>query len=139
MSYNKVILVGYVGRDPEMRYTPDGTAVASFSVATSEYAGAGNPKQTTWWKVTVWRKQAELVAEYVKKGGLVLAEGKMTPDKESGGPRVWADRDGKYRASYEMTADRVVFLGGKQDSDEPSGARSTRALSPVAEDDAIPF
>ena len=140
MSYQKIVLVGNVGRDVEMRYTPDGIAVANFSLATSEYAGAGNPKQTTWWKVTVWRKQAETVAEHVKKGGQVLVEGKMTPDKESGGPRVWVDSNGNSRASYEMTADRVVFLGSKRDSEESSGASPVaRASSPVAEDDDIPF
>jgi len=141
MSYNKVILVGNVGRDPEMRYLPDGTAVTSFSVATSEYAGAGNPKQTVWWKVTVWRKQAETAAEYVKKGSQVLVEGKMTPDKATGEPRIWVDSNGKSRAGYEVTADRIVFLGSKSDSsDEPSAAKpATRVSSQVAEEDEIPF
>ena len=139
MSYQKVVLIGNVGKNPEMRYLPDGTAVASFSLATSEYAGQGNPKQTVWWKVTVWRKQAEPVAEYVKKGGQVFVEGRMTPDKTTGGPRVWVDRDGSNRASYEVTADRVVFLSGNSGSNESAGARPTQESSPVAADDEIPF
>ena len=142
MSYHKVIIVGNVGgHDAAMRYLPDGTAVTDFSVATSEYAGAGNPKQTIWWKVTVWRKPAETAAEYVKKGGRILVEGKMSPDKETGGPRVWTDGNGKSRAGYEITADRFVLLGSKSDSaDEPTAAKpATRVSSQVAEEDEIPF
>ena len=141
MSYHKVTIVGNVGKNPEMRYTPDGTAVTSFSVATSEYAGAGNPKQTIWWKVTTWRKQAETAAEWVKKGGQILVEGKVAPDKATGGPRVWVAQDGTSKASYEITADRFVLLGSKSDNaEEQSAAKpATRVSSQVAEEDEIPF
>ena len=139
MSYQKVTIVGNVGRDAAMRYLPDGTAVTDFSVATSEYAGKGNPKQTIWWKVTVWRKPAETAAEWVKQGGQILVEGKMSPDKTTGEARVWTDSNGKNRAGYEITADRFVLLGGKGGStDEPQPA-SKRVLSPVAAEDDIPF
>jgi len=140
MSYSKVTIVGNVGREVQMRYLPDGTAVADFSVATSEYAGPSNPRQTVWWKVTVWRKQAETAAEWIKKGSQVLVEGRMAPDKDTGGPRVWVDSNGKSRAGYEITADRFVFLGGKSDDAEQNTAKpATRVSSQVAEEDEIPF
>ena len=93
--YQKVILAGYLGRDPEMRYTPDGTPVTNFSIATSEsWTGQDGQRQerTTWWRVTAWRRLAEICNQYLSKGRPVLVEGRMNPD-ESGNPRVFQRSD----------------------------------------------
>ena len=114
MSYTKLIIVGNLGRDPEMRYLEDGKAVTNFSVASNRQytAGGERVKETTWYRVTVWGRQAETCNEYLKSGAQVLIEGRLNPDKETGGPRVYQREDGTSVASYEVTADRVVFLSG---------------------------
>jgi primosomal replication protein N len=94
--YHTLIIVGNVGKDPEMRYTPSGQAVTSFSVATNRQYTTGNGeqvKETIWFRVTTWGKQAEVCNQYVKKGMKVLVEGRLTPDKATGGPRVWTKND----------------------------------------------
>ena len=116
--YHTIIIVGNVGKDPEMRYTPSGQAVTSFSVATnrSYTGGDGNQvKETIWFRVTSWGKQAEVCNQYVKKGMKVLVEGRLTPDKETGGPRVWTTGDGKPAANYEITTSTVRFLSSRGD------------------------
>lgn len=140
MSYQKLIIVGNLGRDPEMRYTPDGTPVTTLSVATNRQwtnRDGSQGEETVWFRVTVWGKSAESCAQYLSKGRQVLCEGRMKPDPETGGPRVYQRQDGTWGASYEMTAFVVRFLsrqggqGGASDSDyEESNS--------VAEDD-IPF
>lgn len=115
MSYQKVVIVGNLGRDPEMRFMPDGTPVTNFSVATNRRwtNQDGSPgEETVWFRVAAWRRQAETCAQYLKQGRQVMVEGRLTADKETGGPRVWTGTDGAPRASYELTADRVIFLGG---------------------------
>jgi len=118
--YQKVIVVGYLGRDPEMRYTPDGTPVTSFNMATSKKwnnPDGSKGEETTWFRVTAWRRQAEIVAQYLSKGSKVLVEGTLKPDKETGGPRVWQRQDGSWGASYELTASDVKFMDSKSDRD----------------------
>lgn len=102
-GYQKLILQGNLVRDPEMRYTPDGTAVCNFTIAVNE-PGKDSPM---WMRVSVWGQQAENSAEYLEKGQTVLVEGKLKHD--NGNPRQWKDRNGKIRASYEMTGYYVVF------------------------------
>lgn len=112
--YQKLTIVGNLGQDPDLRYTPDGTPVASFSVATNRRwtNQDGSPgEETAWFRVTVWRRMAETCAEYLEKGRQVLVEGRLQPDPETGGPRIWTDRNGNPRASFEMTAQTVQFLG----------------------------
>lgn len=109
--YQSLIIVGNLGKDPEMRYTPGGQAVTSFSVATShQYTNKSGEtvKQTTWFRVSTWGKQAEVCNQYLKKGSKVLVEGRLTAD-ENGGPRIW-DNKGKPAASFEVTAATVRFL-----------------------------
>lgn len=116
MSYQKVIIVGNLGGDPELRYLPNGTAVASFSVATNrrwKNQDGSEGEETVWFRVSAWRRQAEVAAEYLKKGRQVMVEGHLTPDKATGGPRIWEGNDGTPRASFELQADRIVFLGGR--------------------------
>ncbi|MCU0519426.1 MAG: single-stranded DNA-binding protein [Anaerolineae bacterium] len=140
MSYQKVIIVGNLGRDPEMRYMPDGTPVTSFSVATNRKwtnTDGSQGEETVWFRVSVWRRQAETVAQYLTKGRQVMIEGRLTADKATGGPRIWTAQDGTPRASYELTADRVVFLSGRGDA-TPGGGEGVDG--PIIEDDdVIPF
>ena len=149
MSYQKVIIVGNLGADPEMRFTPDGVPMTTFRVATNRrWTSADGTKneETAWFRVTVWRRDAETAAQFLKKGREVMVEGRLTADKATGGPRIWVGTDGTSRASYELTADRIVFLGGRGETAEPEttstksagGQQSTLA---TVEDfnDEIPF
>ena len=114
-----IILVGNVGRDPEMRFTPSGQAVTTFSMATThQYASANGEKvkETTWFRVNVWGKTAEAVNQYLKKGAKVYVEGRLAPDKATGGPKVWTKKDGTPSASYDVTASTVRFLDSRNES-----------------------
>lgn len=115
MSYHKVTIVGNLGGAPEMRFTPGGQAVTNFNVASNrQYTGSNGEKikETVWFRISAWGKQAEICNQYLKSGQQVMIEGRLTPDKDTGGPRVYARQDGTSAASYEITAERVVFLGG---------------------------
>lgn len=93
--FQQVIIIGRLGKDPDMRFTPTGQAVTSFSVATDRQYNdpAGNPvKETTWWRVQVWGKMAEAANSYLAKGKLVMAQGRMICDAKTGGPRIWKGR-----------------------------------------------
>lgn len=137
MSFHTVILIGNLGRDPEMRYTPSGQPVTSFSVASNRsYTDANGQKvdETIWFRVTAWGKQAETCNQFLHKGSKVLVEGRLTPDK-NGGPRIWQKQDGTSGASYEITASTVRFLstrgeGSGEPMSEGAGVDST---------DEIPF
>ena len=110
-----VVLVGNLGRDPEMRFTPNGVQVTSFSLASSEsYKTAeGEPKEeTAWFRVSVWGNQAEPCHRFLKSGSQVYVEGKLTPD-ENGHPKVWKGNDGIAHASFEVRAAKVKFLTPK--------------------------
>jgi single-strand DNA-binding protein len=139
MSFHTIILVGNVGRDPEMRYTPSGQPVTSFSVATNrQYTNNSGEqvKETIWFRVTAWGKNAENCNQYVKKGNRVLVEGRLTPDATSGGPRIWTGQDGQPRASFEINAQIVRFLTSRGEGEplvEESGAPA------AAPEDDIPF
>lgn len=118
--FQTIILIGNLGKEPEMRYTPSGQPVVTFSVATNRsYKGAeGQPvKETTWFRVTAWGKQAESCNQYLRKGSKVLVEGRLTPDPDTGGPRIW-ESNGKMGASFEVTASTVRFLSGREDHEE---------------------
>jgi single-strand DNA-binding protein len=106
-SLSKVILVGNLGSDPEMRYTPNGKAVTSFRMATNRRytTPAGESKEETdWFRVSVWGKQAEQCNQFLSKGRQVYVEGRLHA-------RNWEGQDGQMRTSLEVTADRVLFLG----------------------------
>ena len=108
--YQKIIIIGNLGREPELRFTPGGDPVTTFSVATSRKFGEKD--ETTWFRVTVWSKQAESCNQYLHKGSKVLVEGRLRPD-ESGSPKVFQRKDGTWGASYEVTAETVRFLTPK--------------------------
>lgn len=128
--YQKLIIIGNLGRDPEMKFTPDGNPVTSINIATSRKYK--DKDETTWFRVSVFGKQAESVNQFLQKGSKVLVEGRLWPDS-NGGPRVYQKKDGTWGASYDVTADTVRFLSAKG---ETSGS-STEVDE--AGDDDIPF
>jgi single-strand DNA-binding protein len=140
--YHTLILVGNVGRDPEMRYTPSGQPVTSFSVATNRQytSNSGEQvKETVWLRITVWGKQAEACNQYVKKGSKVLVEGRLTPDNATGGPRIWNDQSGNPRASFEVNASMVRFLSSRGESDSGGGSGGEAGFVGAPSEDDIPF
>lgn len=139
MSVNKVILVGNLGRDPEVRATPSGQSVCSFSIATSDRftdRSGQQRDQTEWHNVVVWGKQADLCGQYLKKGRQVYIEGRLTT-------RQYEAKDGtgkRYRT--EVVAQRVQFLGGRAASGFDDGApdfNSGPDTPPQMDDEDIPF
>ena len=145
--YHTLILVGNVGRDPEMRYTPTGQPVTSFSVATNrQYTNnAGETvKETIWFRVTTWGKQAEVCNQYVKKGNKVLVEGRLVADPQTGGPKIWSRQDGTTGSNFEVNASMVRFLssrsegGGGGDGSAAGGDIGGGSFVGAPEDD-IPF
>jgi single-strand DNA-binding protein len=132
MSYQKVIIVGSLGRDPEMRYTGDGTPVTSLSVATNRRwtnSDGSQGEETVWFRVSAWRRLAETCAQHLSKDWQVMVEGRITPDRETGGPRVWVGQDGTPKAAYELTADRVVMLSDLASTDRDEQGEEDQALA----------
>ena len=137
--YQRITIVGNLGRDPELRYLPNGTPTTSLSVATNNtYTNQQGEqvKETTWFRVSVFGKQAESCSQYLTKGRSVLVEGRLRPDPATGGPRMWTGNDGTMRASYDVTATTVKFLGGGPREGAPAAAEG--AAPEMGEDD-IPF
>lgn len=140
MSFNKIILVGNLGRDPELRYTPQGTPVCSFTVATNEKRKdrAGEAQDfTTWFRVTLWGRQAETASQYLTKGRPVYIEGRLRLEE-------WTDRDGKQRYTLEVHATDMQFIGGGRTDEAPyTGGKTASTDQAPAEadlsDDDIPF
>jgi single-strand DNA-binding protein len=143
--YQSTTIVGNLGKDPEMRYIPSGTPVTSMNVATSrKYTGSDGQvvKETIWFRVSVFGKQAEACAQYLKKGSQVLVEGRLTPDKATGGPRTYTRQDGTVGASFEIAANTVRFLSSREGGAAPaaSGAASSSVDDvPVGNEEEIPF
>ena len=124
-SVNKVILIGNLGRDPEVRYTQSGQAVANFTMATTNtwQDPSGEKKERTeWHRIVVWGKQAEIVGEYLKKGRPVYFEGSLQT-------REWTDREGNKRYKTEVRAQRIQLLGRPDD-------RGAAVAAPAAADEA---
>lgn len=108
----RIEFIGNLGQDPEMRYTPSGTAVTNFNVAVNrkyKLSDGTEKEETTWLRVSAFNKLAEITNEYLKKGRQVFIEGKLVPD-DDGGPRIWQGSDGQSRASFEVRADTIKFL-----------------------------
>jgi len=111
--YQKIIIIGRLGRDPEMRYTQGGHPVTSFSVATDRRwtdSSGQQQERTVWFRVSAWRRLAETCNQYLSKGRLVMVEGEMAE------PKPYQSRDGEWRASLDITAREVKFLGGRGDA-----------------------
>ena len=141
--YQKIVIVGNLGGDPEMRYMPDGTAVTNFSVATNRRwtdQASGQPRdETTWFRVSVWGKQGESANQYLTRGSKVLVEGRIRPDPATGGPRTFTRQDGTIGASFEINADLVRFLSGRDDVGMVSDEGGNYSTAPAQEEDEIPF
>jgi single-strand DNA-binding protein len=146
--YHKIIVAGYLGRDPEMRYTPSGQPVTNFSVATSRRWSGQDGQQhneTVWWRVTVWGKQAEVCNQYLAKGRAVLIEGRVGGDRVPQGdgseqilPHIWQGQDGQPRARFELTAQTVRFLSGRGEMG-PSEEADEFEEPPAEPEEEIPF
>jgi single-strand DNA-binding protein len=156
--YHKVVLIGNLGQDPEMRYTPSGTAVTSFSVATKtsiskertpecpdgwkESYNGRNWELTTWWRVTAWRQLAETCNQFLQKGRQVYVEGEVNGTAVNGSqnPRVWTGQDGVPRASFEVTARLIKFVGGRGAQADDADASAPEEPPPgFVEENDIPF
>ena len=142
--FQRLLIAGNLGRDPEMRYTPNGTAVTNLNVATNRRwtdRTTGQPQEeTTWFRVSVWGRQAETANQYLARGRQVLIEGHLRPDPHTGGPKLFTRQDGSVGASFELVADRVQFLGSNGDANHAGGNGAT--AEPYAADyeaDDIPF
>ncbi len=155
MSFNKIIIVGNLGRDPELRYTPQGNAVCNFSMATNEKRRdkSGELQDvTTWFRITLWGKQAENASKYLQKGSQVYIEGRLKLDE-------WTDRDGNTRQTLDVTATDMQFISGGRgeeiaatssassqnnvnsfsDSDSGDSATTQTTDNTMPDDDDIPF
>ncbi|HEX6280027.1 MAG TPA: single-stranded DNA-binding protein [Pyrinomonadaceae bacterium] len=153
MSFNKIILVGNLGRDPELRYTPQGVAVCDFSMATNERKKDKSGEWhdvPTWFRVTLWRNQAENASKYLKKGSPVYIEGRLSQEE-------WQDRDGNTRYTLAVQATEMHFIGsgarsddfgddretpqfaGPANSESSSSGSAGSAAAPAPADDDIPF
>ncbi len=140
-SLNKVMLIGNLGKDPELRHTADGTPVATFSLATSErYRNKQSgdwEEKTEWHNIVLWRRDAETAGQYLTKGKTVYIEGKLQT-------RKWQDRDGNNRYTTEIVGDKMVMLSSKgesarrNDNTETAGVSATYDEPPIMDDD-IPF
>jgi len=136
--YQKLLIAGNLGRDPEMRYTPTGTPVTTFSVATNRrYTNSSGElvEETIWFRISTWNRLAEICAEYLQKGAKVLVEGRLQPDLSTGGPRVWTDNNGAARASFEVTGTAVQFLSSKTSEN----GFTEEGMVSEAEADEVPF
>jgi single-strand DNA-binding protein len=153
MSFNKIIVVGNLGRDPELRYTPQGTPLCSFTLASNERRKTSTGEQqdiTTWFRVKVWGKQAEAVSKYLAKGRSVYVEGRLHVED-------WTDREGKPRYTLEINATDVHFIDSAradgesipvrqfepeavgQNNMRPAGGRIPPRAATQIEEDSIPF
>jgi single-strand DNA-binding protein len=128
MSYQMSQIIGRLGADPELRYTPTGQSVTNFSVATNRKynkADGEEVKEILWFKVTVWGKLAEACNTCLHKGSQVFIQGRLIADPTTGGPRIWSRQNGSPAASFEINAEAVRFLDGKNgngQSDQPAAS-----------------
>jgi single-strand DNA-binding protein len=140
---NKVILIGNLGRDPEVRYTPGGLAVANFSMATSEtWTNKEGEKETRteWHRIVAWGKLGEICGEYLSKGKQIYIEGRIQT-------REWEDKEGNKRYTTEIIALQMLMLGSRESADEPRTSPSSDMETPnlpeppisKTKDDDIPF
>lgn len=141
-SVNKVIILGNLGKDPEMRYSPDGAAIANITVATTQTwkdkATGDKKEETEWHRVVFFGRLAEVVGDYLKKGSPCYVEGRLRT-------RKWTDKEGNDRYTTEIVADSMQLLGSKRDSDAPVERSQERPAAKKAapagdmDDGSIPF
>lgn len=138
-TVNKVFIIGRLGADPDLRYTPNGNAVATLSVATNEVwkdRDGNMQERTEWHRVVLWGRQAEVANEYLKKGSRVFIEGRLQT-------RNWEDKDGIKRYTTEIISQNIQFLDTRSDTD--AGMPPIPPISdddlpePIQDDDDLPF
>ena len=133
-SFNKIIIVGYLGRDPELKYTPQGTAICDFSVATTERRKdkSGEMQEaTTWFRVSLFGRQAEVASQYLTKGRQVYVEGQLSQ-------RDWTDKDGNTRTSLEVRGSEIQFLSPASETAEPPQTIAAKATASSSGDSRKP-
>ena len=134
-SFNKIIIVGYLGRDPELRYTPQGTPVCDFSIATTERRKDKSGEfqdHTTWFRVSLFGRQAEVASQYLSKGRQVYVEGTLTM-------REYTDKEGNTRTSLDVRGSDIQFISSAADGEQsPARANATSAPAPRREAPARP-
>jgi single-strand DNA-binding protein len=136
MSFHTILIVGHLGKEPEMRYTPSGQAVTNFNLAANrQYTDSSGQvvKETTWFRISAWGKTAENCSEFLHKGSLVLVEGRLVCDPETGAPRLYSRKDGTPSTAFEVSANTVRFLSSREDHGEDEVA------APEASSSDIPF
>ena len=129
--YQQITLIGNLGNDPELRYTPSGVPVASFNLAVKKSwsdSEGGKQEKTTWFRVTAWRKLAEIAGQHLVKGKQILVVGELED------ARAFTDKEGNARASLEVTAQTIKFLGTKD-----AGGNGAQSPAEHSEDSSIPF
>jgi single-strand DNA-binding protein len=138
---NKVILIGNLGKDPEVRHLENGTAVANFPIATTETykdRSGNRQEQTEWHNIVLWRGLAEIAEKYLRKGSQIYVEGKLRS-------RSWEDKEGNTRYITEVVGDNLTMLGSRGDSNRSGGSSQTTEaptpadLSQEEDDDDLPF
>ena len=136
MSFHTLLIVGHLGREPEMRYSPSGQAVTNLNLAANrQYTDANGQtvNETTWFRVSVFGKTAENCNAFLHKGSLVLVEGRLTCDPETGGPRLYSRKDGTPGTAFEVTANTMRFLSSQEnhtDESEPAAVEAGGADIP---------
>ena len=132
---NKVMIIGNLGRDPEMRYTPSGRPVTTFSVAVSRSWKSSNGEhrsETEWFKIVAWGKLAEICKEYLNKGQQVYIEGRLKT-------REWEDKEGQQRTTVELIANEMTMLGEKRDKSQNDDNSAKDAPPDIVDEDEFPF
>lgn len=136
-SLNKVLLIGHLGKDPELRYAPSGTAIATFSLATNSRQKASDGEwvdKTEWHNIITFNKKAEFAGEYLKKGAAVFVEGRLQTSS-------WEDSEGNKKYKTEVVADQLNGLGKNDNKTQAENKTQTQntAPPPAADDDDLPF
>jgi len=134
---NKVMIIGHLGRDPEMRYTPSGRPVTTFSVAVSRTwntVDGERHSETEWFNIVAWGNLAEICKQYLKKGQQVFIEGRLQT-------RHWEDKEGQKRTSVEVVANEMMMLGDRRDKNDSEGSQSNEVnhSEPESDEDEFPF
>ena len=135
-TVNKVILIGNLGSDPEVKTTPQGAQVANFSLATSESwtdkASGEKKEKAEWHRLVLWRRLAEIAGQYLKKGAKIYIEGKLET-------RSWEDKEGQKRYTTEVIVDKLEMLGGDRQQEEYEQPAAPYVASGSSDDDELPF
>ncbi len=142
LGFERVVIMGNLGNDPEMRFLPNGTPVTNFSVAVNKKYTDNDGvdhESVKWFRVSAWRRQAEVCNEYLSKGSAVYIEGEVKVDPETGNPRVYKRNDGEAASSLELTARFVRFLGGSNGEGYAPTDEEVPAEADEEDDEKIPF